>query len=73
VRGTQAAGLLGPDLTHLASRRSIGAGLLPNNAGALAGWIASNQHLKPGNLMPAFQSFSGEELRALADYLGSLE
>ena len=73
VRGTQAAGLLGPDLTHLASRRSIGAGLLPNNAGALAGWIASNQHLKPGNLMPAFQSFSGEDLRALADYLGSLE
>jgi cytochrome c oxidase subunit 2 len=73
VRGTKAAGLLGPDLTHVGSRRSIGAGLLPNNAGALAGWIASSQHLKPGNLMPAFQSFSGEELRSLADYLENLK
>lgn len=73
VRGTQAAGVLGPDLTHVGSRLTIGAGLLPNNAGALAGWIASNQHLKPGNLMPAFHHFSGAELRALAGYLESLK
>jgi cytochrome c oxidase subunit 2 len=73
VRGTQAAGVLGPDLTHVGSRLSIGAGLLPMNAGALAGWIASNQHLKPGNLMPQFRHFSGEELRTLAAYLGSLK
>ncbi len=73
VRGTPAAGALGPDLTHVGSRLTIGAGLLPNNAGALAGWIASNQHLKPGNLMPAFQDFSGDELRALADYLENLK
>ena len=50
-----------------------GAGLLPANAGTFAGWIASNQHLKPGNLMPAFQGFSGEELRELASYLESLK
>lgn len=73
VRGTPAAGALGPDLTHVGSRLSIGAGLLPNNAGSLAGWIASSQHLKPGNLMPSFQHFSGEELRALAAYLESLK
>jgi cytochrome c oxidase subunit 2 len=73
VRGTQAAGVLGPDLTHVGSRLTIGAGLLPTNAGALAGWIASNQHLKPGNLMPAFEHFIGEDLRALADYLESLK
>jgi cytochrome c oxidase subunit 2 len=73
VRGTPAAGLLGPDLTHVGGRLSIGAGLLPMNAGALAGWIASSQHLKPGNLMPAFRHFSGEELRSLAAYLGSLK
>jgi cytochrome c oxidase subunit 2 len=73
VRGTAAAGVLGPDLTHVGGRLSIGAGLLPNNAGALAGWIASNQHLKPGNLMPAFRHFTGEELRALAAYLESLK
>jgi cytochrome c oxidase subunit 2 len=72
VRGTPASGVLGPDLTHVGSRLTIGAALLPNNSGAIAGWIASNQHLKPGNLMPAFQHFSGEELRALAGYLESL-
>jgi cytochrome c oxidase subunit 2 len=72
VRGTSAAGNLGPDLTHVGSRMSLGAGLQPNNAGALAGWIASSQHLKPGNLMPSFPMFSGEDLRGLAAYLESL-
>jgi cytochrome c oxidase subunit 2 len=73
VRGTAAAGTRGPDLTHVGSRRTIGAALLPMNRGALAGWIASSQHLKPGNLMPSFQRLSGEELRELAAYLESLE
>jgi cytochrome c oxidase subunit II len=73
VRGTAAVGTRGPDLTHVGSRLTIGAGLLPNNAGALAGWIASSQHLKPGNLMPSFEAFSGKELRGLAAYLESLK
>lgn len=73
VRGTAARGTLAPDLTHVGSRLSIGAALLPNNRGALAGWIASSQHLKPGNLMPSFQHFSGEELRQLAAYLEGLD
>jgi cytochrome c oxidase subunit 2 len=73
VRGTTAAGILGPDLTHVGGRMSLGAGLLPNNAGALAGWIASSQHLKPGNLMPSFPMFSGEDLGGLASYLESLK
>jgi cytochrome c oxidase subunit 2 len=71
VRGTPAAGGRGPDLTHLAGRDTLGAGLLPNNAGALAGWIASSQQLKPGNLMPEFRQFSGEELSALAAWLAA--
>jgi cytochrome c oxidase subunit 2 len=73
VRGTAAAGTRGPDLTHVGSRLAIGAGVLPNNAGALAAWIASSQHLKPGNLMPSFQHFSGAELRELAAYLEGLK
>jgi cytochrome c oxidase subunit 2 len=72
VRGTPAAGRRGPDLTHVGSRRSIGAGLLPANAGTFAAWISSSQHLKPGNLMPSFESFGAEDLRALAAYLESL-
>jgi cytochrome c oxidase subunit 2 len=73
VRGTEAAGSIGPDLTHVGSRLSIGAGTFPNNAGTLAGWIASAQHLKPGNKMPSFDVLKGEELRAVAAYLESLK
>lgn len=73
VRGTPAVGNTGPDLTHVGSRLSIAAGTLPNNAGTLGGWIASSQHIKPGNRMPSFHAFSGAELRALAAWLQSLE
>lgn len=73
VRGTEAAGDMGPDLTHVGGRRSLGAGILRNHVGTMAGWIADPQTLKPGNLMPVTRSLSGEELRALAAWLGSLE
>jgi cytochrome c oxidase subunit 2 len=73
VRGTPAAGTLGPDLTHLGSRRSIAAGRLDNHAGTLAGWIADPQSIKPGNLMPPTTVYTGEELRAVAAWLESLK
>ena len=72
VRGLS-DGKLGPDLTRVGSRRTIAAGTLPNGVGALAGWIASAQHIKPGNRMPSFGSFEGPQLRALAAYLESLQ
>ncbi|WP_082584509.1 cytochrome c oxidase subunit II [Noviherbaspirillum sp. Root189] len=73
IRGTQAAGKLGPDLTHVGSRYSIAAGTLPNNVGAFAGWIAGSQHIKPGNQMPSFNDLSGEGLRYVAQYMDSLK
>jgi cytochrome c oxidase subunit 2 len=73
VRGTPATGNIGPDLTHIGLRHSVGAGMWPNNAGTLAAWIASSQHLKPGNKMPSFDVLSGTELRAIATYLESLK
>jgi len=72
IQGTNASGNLGPDLTHLASRQTLAAGVLPNNRGSLAGWITNPQHIKPGNLMPP-TNLSGEELQALLDYLATLE
>jgi cytochrome c oxidase subunit 2 len=72
IRGIAANGQLGPDLTHVGGRRSLAAGILPNNVGTIAGWIADPQRIKPNNKMPAFNTFSGEELRALAAYLASL-
>jgi cytochrome c oxidase subunit 2 len=73
IRGTGAAGTLGPDLTHIGSRLSLAAGVLPNNVGTLAGWIAGSQHIKPGNQMPSFNQLSGEDLRAVAQYMESLK
>ncbi|MGB8350651.1 MAG: cytochrome c oxidase subunit II [Gaiella sp.] len=71
IDGTNASGQIGPDLTHLASRRSIGAGVVPNTPGYLAGWILDPQHLKPGNKMPA-TALSGPELQDLLAYLRTL-
>jgi len=71
VRGTEASGVMGPDLTHLASRRSIAAGALTNSHGNLAGWIANPQALKPGVLMPAVP-LQPDELHALVSYLRDL-
>jgi cytochrome c oxidase subunit II len=73
IRGTAAAGTIGPDLTRIGSRPSIAAGTFPTNAGTIAGWIASSQHLKPGNRMPSFDALPGRDLRAVAAYLESLK
>jgi cytochrome c oxidase subunit 2 len=72
VRGV-ARGRLGPDLTNIGSRRSIGAGALPGGVGNIAAWIASAQHLKPGNAMPSYDQLEGTQLRALAAYVNSLK
>lgn len=69
IAGTPANGLAGPDLTHVGSRRTLGAGILPNNRGTMMGWIADSQAIKPGNRMPSYSMLSGDELRALAIYL----
>ncbi|PIB91028.1 cytochrome c oxidase subunit II [Caulobacter sp. FWC2] len=73
IRGTSATGVAGPDLTHVGSRRTLGAGVLPNNAGTMGGWIADSQAIKPGNRMPAYPVLSGQDLRAVSAYLESLK
>ncbi len=73
IRGTEANGLAGPDLTHVGSRATLGAGILPNNQGTMAGWISDSQAIKPGNRMPAYPVLSGQDLRAVSAYLASLE
>jgi cytochrome c oxidase subunit 2 len=71
VRGTSADGKVGPDLTHVASRSTIGALTVPNDRGNLAGWIANSQQLKPGNKMPP-QPLSPADLNAVVSYLETL-
>jgi cytochrome c oxidase subunit 2 len=72
IRGTTAAGRVGPDLTHFGSRRTIGAGTVPNTRGLLAAWILNSQSIKPGNLMPPIP-LPPDDVQALVDYLESLK
>jgi cytochrome c oxidase subunit 2 len=64
---------LGPDLTHIGSRLYLAAGALPNHSGAMAGWIAGAQAVKPGARMPSFAHIDGATLSALAAYLEHLK
>lgn len=73
IRGVAEDSRLGPDLTHVGSRMHIGAGTLRNHRGALAGWIADPQAIKPGVRMPAALDIDGETLNALAAYLEHLK
>ena len=69
IAGTPANGMAGPDLTHVGSRLTLGAGILPNNRGTMIGWIGDSQAIKPGNRMPPYTVLPAEDLRALAAYL----
>lgn len=71
VRGTAADGQRGPDLTHLASRDTLAAGIIPNTRGNLGGWITDTQHVKPGALMPATR-MPPQDLHILLDFLQAL-
>jgi len=72
IDGTPAQGVLGPDLSHVGSRRTIAAGILENNHENLVRWMANPVAVKPGAKMPNLQ-LTDEELQTLAAYLGSLE
>jgi cytochrome c oxidase subunit II len=72
VRGTAAAGTLGPDLTHVASRLYIAAGLLPTTRGSLAAWIVDPQTIKPGNNMPMVP-MSANDVTSVSAYLATLK
>jgi cytochrome c oxidase subunit II len=75
-----ASGIVGPNLTHVGSRTSIGAGLYPNDARHLALWIKNSPAMKPGSKMPAFgksaqlpQGLDDQQIADLAAYLLSLK
>ena len=73
VRGTAANGQIGPDLTHLASRVSLAAGILPMTDAALRDWIRDPGEFKPGVEMPGYDHLPEDDLSALARYLGGLK
>ena len=72
IRGTAADGVVGPDLSHLGSRGSIGAGILPMSAASIARFIAEPESVKPGVAMPGYPGLAPADLDALASYLAGL-
>jgi cytochrome c oxidase subunit II len=71
VRGTHANGVFGPDLTHLMTRWTIGAGAARNTHENLRAWVNDPATLKQGALMPAMK-VSREDLDTLTNYLVTL-
>jgi cytochrome c oxidase subunit 2 len=71
IAGTSAFGRFGPDLTHIASRRTLAAGTLENTPGNLGGWLLDPQRIKPGNHMP-MNALAAEDFTALLAYLEGL-
>jgi cytochrome c oxidase subunit 2 len=59
-------------LTHIASRKTLGAGALTNNVGNLSGWIINSQTIKPGNRMPPMY-LDANDLHAVVAYLETLQ
>ena len=72
VGGTPASGQIAPDLTHLASRKSLAAGSMPMSKGNLYGWIGDPQSLKPGSKMPTI-GLEPDQLHAVVAYLETLK
>jgi cytochrome c oxidase subunit II len=72
VRGTDAGGKVAPDLTHVGSRRYIGAGTLETTRGNIAAWIVDPHGVKPGVNMPTIQ-LEPDEVQPLASYLEGLK
>jgi cytochrome c oxidase subunit 2 len=72
VRGTPAGSRVGPELTHLMSRRYLAAGTLPLTRGNLASWIIDPHGSKPGVNMPVTR-LAADEQEALLSYLEGLQ
>jgi cytochrome c oxidase subunit II len=62
----------GPDLTHLATRRTLAAATMPNTRENLRDWIANPHRRKPGVRMPD-TPLDPADLDALVAYLATLE
>ena len=71
IGGTSAQATAGPDLTHLASRRQLAAGMLDNTPANLTRWLKNPQQIKPGCQMPNF-GLDDNQLTQLVAYLEGL-
>jgi cytochrome c oxidase subunit II len=71
VKGTPAKGVMGPDLTHLMSRQTLGSGVITNTPENLRAWVKDPQSSKPGCFMPSMK-MTDQRLDEVVSYLLSL-
>ena len=72
IKGTAATAGVGPDLTHFASRRILGAGVADNTPANLHRWLTNPQQVKPGVKMPNYK-FTQSQVTQLSDYIETLK
>ena len=72
ISGTSSSASFGPDLTHVASRRMLAAGAIPNDREHLIEWLADPQSIKPGNRMP-YMGLTADAIEPLVSYLETLQ
>lgn len=72
IAGTESTAQIGPDLTHIAQRSTLGAGVLPNDVDNLARWMQNPQHFKPGVNMPNMR-LTDADAHDMATYLEGLK
>jgi cytochrome c oxidase subunit II len=72
VGGASEGARIAPDLTHLASRRTLAAGAVDENTPAtLAGWLKNPDDFKPGSHMPNLR-LSDAQVNDLVTYFETL-
>ena len=71
IAGTKATAQIGPDLTHINKRQTIGSGIIANNTENLTRWVMNPQQFKPGCNMPNMR-LSQNDAHDIAIYLESL-
>lgn len=72
IRGTVAQGVIGPDLTHVGSRRRIAGGILDNTPENMERWIRDSRGVKPGSLM-IVPELDDETVSRIVEYLQGLK
>jgi cytochrome c oxidase subunit II len=72
IQGTVASATVGPNLTHVGSRKTIASASFSNTMNHLSQWITDPQKLKPGVKMPQ-NRVNQNDLNALVQYLKSLD
>jgi cytochrome c oxidase subunit 2 len=73
VKGTTAIGKIGPELTHVASQKSIAGGVLsPVDEANLTRWIKDPPAVKPGTKMPNY-NLSDQQVHDIVQWLLTLK